>query len=124
MDKLSEPEFSSNKNWPRLKIGVEEYIQSKEKNKNLIFFGLTAASIFRYYREVTFYKKNTPFFLVAVVPTFIFTSNQMSRFFTHDSHAYAALRNNENEVKYQEEYKQLWRTAKNKNIEIPDDLIR
>ena len=124
MDKLSEPEFSSNKNWPRLKIGVEEYIQSKEKNRQLLFVGFSAASIFRYYREVTFYKKNLPFFLVAVVPTFIFTSYQMSRFLTHDPHAYAALRNNENEVKYQEEYRQLWKTAKSKNVEIPDELIR
>ena len=37
---------------------------------------------------------------------------------------YSAIRNNENEVKYQDEYKQLWRESKKKNVEIPDDLIR
>lgn len=124
MDKLPEPEFIPNKNWPRLMTGVEDYINSKEKNRHLLFLGFSAASIFRYWREVTFYKKNNLFFLGAVVPTFLFTSYQLARFLTHDPHAYAAIRNNENELKYQDEYKQLWRESKKKNVEIPDDLIR
>ena len=60
MDKLPEPEFIPNKNWPRLMTGVEDYINSKEKNRQLPFLGFSAGSIFRYWREVTFYKKRSP----------------------------------------------------------------
>ena len=124
MDKLSEPEFNKDKKWPRLVTGATDFIQIKEKNRNLLFGGLAAASIFRYWREVTFYKKNSAMFLFIVVPTFLYTSYELSRFLTHDPHAYAAIRNNESEAKYQDEYKKLWREAKRKNIEIPDHLIK
>lgn len=124
MDKLPEPEFIPNNNWPRLMTGVEDDINLKEKNRNLLFLGFSGASIFRYWREVTFYKKNNLYFLGAVIPTFFFTSYVLAKYLTYDPYAYAALRNNENELKYQEEYKQLWREYKKKNIEIPDDLIR
>jgi len=123
MDKLPEPEFSLHKNWPRLLLGVEDYITKKESNRYPLFFLFSAASIFRYWREVTFYKHNNAMFIFVVVPTFLFSSYQLSRFLTYDAHAYAALRNNQNELAYQEEYKALWMEAKKKNIEIPDHLI-
>ena len=124
MDKLPEPCFDNDKNWPRLKVDVHSYIQNKEKNFNLFFYGLSALSIGRYWREINFYKKDHPFFLLVIVPTFIFSSYQIANFLTHDRHAYAALKNNEEERKYIENYKSLWREAKKKNIEIPDELVQ
>lgn len=124
MDKLPEPEFANDKHWPRLLLGVSDYIQEKEKNRHIIFGALAAGSIFRYWREITFYKKNNGMFLFVIVPSFLFSAYQAARFWTHDAHAYAAQLNNENEAKYQEEYRNLWREAKRKNIEIPDHLIK
>jgi hypothetical protein len=123
MDKLPEPTFDNDKTFPRLKLGVQPYIEEKEKNLKYFFFGLSALSVGRYWREITFYKKDHPFFLLVIVPTFIFSSYQIANFLSHDAHAYAASKNNDAERKYIENYKSLWREAKKKNIEIPDELI-
>ena len=124
MDKLPEPSFDNDKAWPRIKVGVNSYINDKEKNFNYFFYGLSALSIGRYWREINFYKKDHPFFLAVIIPTFIFSSLQIATYLTHDFHAYAALKNNEEERKYIGSYKSLWREAKKKNIEIPDELVQ
>jgi hypothetical protein len=124
MDKLPEPHFESDKNWPRLKHGVQDFISKKQGNLWYYAAGLGAVSIGRYWREITFYKKDHPFFLFVVVPTFLFSSYQIATSLTHDSHADAALKNNEKEQKYIESYRSLWKEAKKKNVEIPDELIR
>jgi hypothetical protein len=124
MDKLPEPSFDNDKTWPRIKLGVQPYIEDKEKNLKTIFFGLSALSIGRYWREINFYKKDHPFFLFIVIPTFLFSSYQIADFLSHDAHAYAAMKNNDNERSYIESYKSLWREAKKKSIEIPDELVQ
>jgi hypothetical protein len=124
MDKLSEPEFESDRNWPRMKLGVEDYIAKKEKNQPIFFGLLSLLSIGRYWREITFYKKDYPLFVAAIIPTFLFTSYQISKYLVHDPYAYAALDNNEEERKYIENYRSLWREAKKKNIEIPNHLLK
>jgi hypothetical protein len=124
MDKLPEPEFNNDKNWPRLLTGVEEYIANKEKNRNALFALFTGASIYRYWREVTFYKNNHGTFMFLVVPTFVFTSYQLARFLTYDPNGYSALRNNQSERSYLDEYRALWKEARKKNIDFPDHLIR
>ncbi len=124
MDKLPEPEFSRDKNWPRLLTGVEDFISNREKNRHILFALFSGASIYRYWREVTFYRNNHGTFMLLVVPTFLFTSYQLARFLTYDAHAYAALRNNQNEQSYQDQYRALWKEAKKKNIDFPDHLIR
>lgn len=124
MDKLPEPSFDNDKTWPRMKVGVQTYIQEKEKNFNYFAAGLSALSIGRYWREINFYKKDHPFFLMVIIPTFLFSSYQIANYLTHDAHAYAALENNAKETQYIESYKSLWREAKKKNIEIPDELVQ
>jgi hypothetical protein len=124
MDKLPETTFDNDKTWPRMKVGVQSYINDKEKNLKFLFFGLSALSIGRYWREINFYKKDHPLFLLVIVPTFLFSSYQIATFLTHDAHAYAALKNNTNERSYIESYKSYWREAKKKNIEIPDELVQ
>jgi len=123
MDRLNEPEFVNDKHWHRKKVGVESYITNKEKNMNYIFYALAALSIGRYYREITFYKKNIGMFLFAIVPTFSFTSYQISRFICRDPHAYAALENNSKEDEFINEFSAKWKESKKKQIQIPDNVI-
>ena len=124
MDKLSEPEFESDLNWPRIKQGVEEYIKASETKKNAYFAFFSAASIYRYYREINFYVKNNSFFYFLIIPTFAFSSYQLATYLTYDPYAIAALKNNEMEKQYIEGLKKVWNEAKNKNIELPDRLIK
>ena len=124
MDKLPEPYFESDKNWPRLKLGVDDYNKEKRNNFLPYFAIFSAGSIFRYWREVTYYKKNNSFFLFVIVPTFLFSSYQLAEYFNRDVYGVAASRNNENERKYIEEYRALYREYKRKNLEIPDELVR
>jgi hypothetical protein len=124
MDKLPEPEFQKDKNWPRLLHGVEEHIEKTEKNILPYFAFFSAASIFRYWREVTFYKKNYPIFFLVIVPGFLFSSFQLAKFLNYDTYGVAALKNNENERNFLEKTKHIVREYKKKNIRIPDELIR
>jgi|LauGreDrversion4_2_1035121.scaffolds.fasta_scaffold623924_2 hypothetical protein len=124
MDKLPEPEFQRDKNWPRLLHGVEQHIEKAEKNRLTHFALFSSLSIFRYWREVTFYKKNYPIFFMLVVPGFLFTSWELAKFINYDTYAVAALKNNEEERRYLEEAKHIVREYKKKSIRIPDELIK
>jgi hypothetical protein len=124
MDKLPEPEFENDKNWPRLKLGVDDYVKKKEARLLPLTIFFASASIWRYGREIYFYKKNALFFFPVVIPTFIFASYNLARFLCFDPHAYAAQRNNINENMYIEHYRGLYKEAQRKNIAIPDALIR
>lgn len=122
MDKLPEPHFEEDKKWPRMRVGVEEYIKNKESKFPYYFAALATASIFRYYREVFFYKKNSAFFFAVVIPTFAFTSYQLANFFVHDSHAHAARENNKKELEFRNELRAKWREAKKRNVKLSDDI--
>ena len=84
MDKLPEPEFKKDKSWPRLSVDVDEQIANKGKYFYPYFGGLAAISIFRYWREITFYKKDHLIFSSLIVPTFIFSSWAIAKFLTTD----------------------------------------
>jgi len=124
MDKLPEPYFESDKNWPRLKLGVDEHNLKQRTNFLPYFAVLSAGSIYRYWREVAYYRKNNTFFVFVVVPTFLFSSYQLADYLNRDVYGVVAARNNENERKYIEEYRNLWREAKRRNLEVPDHLVK
>lgn len=123
MDKLPEPEFKNDLNWPRLKVGVEEYMKSKESRRNFYFLLFSTVSSLRYYREITYYRKNF-LFTAGIIPLFIISSYGMASYITSDPYAIAALENNECEKRYILKLKNLLSEAKKKGIEIPDNLIR
>src|SRR4051812_36899950 len=123
MDKLPEPHFDSDKNWPRMRVGVNDYIKSKECKLYFYFSLFAGASIYRYYREIFFYKKNSIFFLAVVIPTFAFTSYQLANFLVHDTYAYAALTNNKSELEFRNDLKNKWKEAKRRNIKLSDDIV-
>jgi hypothetical protein len=123
MDKLSEPSFENDKQWPRLKLGVKEYIKDKEKYLIPTFLILAGLSCGRYYREITWYKKDLGKFYFLIVPSYIFTSLQLARWVYRDVHAYAALENNRREKQFQDELKAVWKEAKKKSVNFPDEIV-
>jgi len=122
MDKLNELEFESDSNWSRLKLGTKE-LREKADNKYLkaftILFGI---STFRYIREVTYYKKNlmTTF---GVILGFGLSSHFIAQAYAYDPHLIAAEKNNVNEQAFINSYLACIREAKQKGIEIPDDIL-
>lgn len=123
MDKLQEPEFRADQEFPRLLHGVEELKNSSYVKFQKYFFVLSAASIYRYYREVYFYQGNFPKFL-AVAAAFTFSSYQIAQYLTEDPFVLAAELNNQREREYITRYGELYRRAKHKKITIPDNLIQ
>ena len=122
MDKLPEPEFGRDKNWPRLLTGVEELQAVSESKYQQYFVVFSAASIFRYWREVTFYKKNYLTFL-GVAGAFVFSSHNIAKFLTDDPYVLAAEENNRREREFIGQYKTQYSNAKKKNIDIPNSLV-
>jgi hypothetical protein len=123
MDKLQEPAFTSDKEFPRLLHGVEELKNSSYVNFQKYFLAISAASIFRYYREVYYYQRNFPKFL-AISAAFTFSSYQLAKYLTEDPFVVAADMNNQNEREYITRYGDLYRKARQSNITIPDHLIQ
>jgi len=122
MDKLPEPDFGRDLNWPRIKTGVEPLLAQSNKKANMLFLGLTAASLFRYYREVTFYKKNY-MMSAGVALGFIFASYNLARFLSDDPYVLAAERNNHSEEKFIVEYTTMYKESKEKGLNIPNNII-
>ncbi|NCP98613.1 hypothetical protein GW820_07100 [archaeon] len=122
MDKLPEPEFGRDLNWPRLLTGVDPLIQQSNGKFNMYFLGLSVASLFRYYREVTFYKKNYAM-AAGVTVGFLFSSYNIAKFLCDDPYVLAAAENNVNEEKFISEYTSLYKNAKEKGLHIPNNLI-
>lgn len=122
MDKLPEPEFNSDKVWNRYKHGTEALLAESDKKFMYWFAGLSAVSIYKYWREVTFYKKNVGTFAV-IAGLYLFSSYNIARFMTEDPFVTAAVSNNQAESKYIEQYKNLYKEAKAKGLTIPDNLI-
>ena len=123
MDKLQEPVFTSDKEFPRLLLGVDELKNSSYVNFQKYFLAISAASIFRYYREVYYYQRNLPKFL-AVSAAFTFSSYQIAKYLTEDPFVIAAEINNQNEREYITRYGELYRRARQSKITIPDHLIQ
>jgi hypothetical protein len=122
MDKLPEPSFENDPKWPRKRLGAEEMLKQKKSTATKIFYVLAGLSLFRYYREITFYQHNYSKFLFLIVPTFLFSSYALGQL-KIDSYVYAANLNNQNEEEYIRQYRDLWKEAKRKNIQLPDNLI-
>ena len=123
MDKLPEPEFQCDKNWPRLCVGTQEMRLTSECKYQKTFGFLALLTSYRYLRNITYYKKN--FLLTAlIVPSFVLSSHFIASFHSYDPFLLAAERNNQAELNYINRYKTLYREAKTKGIEIPDHLIK
>ena len=122
MDKLPEPEFGRDPNWPRLLTGVGPLMAQNQSKSNMYFMALTAASLFRYYREVTFYKKNYAV-SAAVTLGFIFASYNIARFLGDDPFVLAAHENNVREENFINEYTTLYKESKEKGLHLPNNLI-
>jgi len=122
MDKLPEPEFGRDPHWPRLLTGVEPLLNQGNSKSNTWFLGLSAVSLLRYYREVTFYKKN--YLLTAgVTAGFLFASYNISRMLQEDPFVLAANENNRREEEFIKEYMRLYKSAKEKGLLLPNNLI-
>ena len=122
MDKLPEPEFTPDKNWPRLLHGVKELKEENDLKFKKTFIGLSFLTCYRYIREITYYKKNY-LTSAAVVPLFIWSSYQLARAYSYDPYVLAAEKNNKAELEYISTYKSLYKKAKAQHIEVPDELI-
>lgn len=122
MDKLPEPEFTPDKKWKRLMHGTEPLLKESETSFYKWFGILTAGSIYKYWREVTFYKKNFAQFAV-IAGLFTFSSYNLAKLMTEDAYVLAAVKNNEAEREYIESYKGLSKEIKAKNLTTPINLI-
>jgi hypothetical protein len=122
MDKLPEPEFVPDKTWPRLMHGTEPLLAQSQTKFYKTFLALAGFSVYKYWREVFFYKKNFPTF-AAISTLFVFSSYNLAKLYTDDPYVLAAAQNNAEERKYINEYRTLYKQAKSKNIEIPDHLV-
>jgi hypothetical protein len=122
MDKLPEPEFTPDKNWPRLLHGVKEMRADNDLTFKKAFAGLTFLTCFRYLREITYYKKNYATSAVAI-PLLVFSSYNLARAYAYDPYVLAAEKNNAAELEYISTYKSLYKKAKSQNLEVPNELI-
>jgi len=122
MDKLPEPEYKTDKNWKRLIIGLNEERSNQEVTFYKTFLALSGLTCYKYFREVTFYKKNFMMSLL-VMSGFVFTSYQIALSRAYSPFLIAAERNNENEKDFISKYKSLYKEAKSKQIEVPDELL-
>jgi hypothetical protein len=122
MDKLPEPEFTPDQKWKRLLHGTEPLLTESEKSFYKWFGVLTAGSIYKYWREITFYKKNYLQFL-AIAGLFTFTSYNIAKLMSEDPYVLAAVKNNEAERQYINSYRALYKEFKAKNLQIPNNLI-
>jgi hypothetical protein len=123
MDKLNEPSFDRDRIWPRYLLGVDEAKKNKAAKYPLYFGVLAGASIYRYWREITFYRNNWATFAL-IAPAFLFSSYMIARTLTTDPYIEAAETNNIKEKDFINEYRSLYKDAKRKGIEIPDHLIK
>ena len=122
MDKLPEPEYQSDKNWSRLYVGLSELRAKEDLTFYKSFIVLAGLTSYKYVREVTFYKRNYLTSL-AVLSGFIFTSYNYAQGAAYSKFLCAAEKNNAAELKFIKNYKALYKEAKSKNIDIPDELI-
>ena len=122
MDKLPEPEFEADKNWNRLLHGTEPLLKESETSFYKWFAFLTSVSVYKYWREKTYYKKNySQFALVASL--FTFSSYNIARLMTEDPYVLAAVKNNENELNYIDSYRALFKEFNDKHLTLPNNLI-
>lgn len=123
MDKLPEPSFSKDPNYSRKFVGLDDYIAQRNKNY-LAWLGIFSfGSIYRYWREVTFYKKDHVFFFCVIVPGFLFTSYQLAYLTAFEPYGEAAVINNEKEDEFLAEYGKYYREARRNNVEIPSNYL-
>ena len=122
MDKLPEPEYQSDKNWSRLYVGLSELRAKEDLTFYKSFIVLAGLTSYKYVREVTFYKRNYLTSL-AVLSGFIFTSYNYAQGAAYSKFLCAAEKNNAAELEFIKNYKALYKEAKSKNIDIPDELI-
>ncbi len=122
MDKLPEPEFGRDANWPRKVTGVKPLLTAGRKKSTLFFFGLSALSLFRYHREVTFYKKNYPV-AAGVTFGFLFASYNIAKFLAEDPFVLAAEENNKREQAFIDEYLGLYHSAREKGLVVPNEIL-
>jgi hypothetical protein len=122
MDKLPEPEFEQDKIFPRKLLGIERDLPVQNFKFYKFFTLISAISIGKYYRDITFYdKKFLKFFGIATA--FAFGAHSIASYIAYDSFHTAALRNNKNEEEFIKEYGKLLKEAKNKDVRIPDELL-
>ena len=120
MNKLPEPDFLPDNDWPRLKHG-DQTMKAENKQQYLKwFYGLAALTSFRYLREITYYKKNVQ--TVVVVPLLVLGSHFIAET-KYDKNVLATEENNRREREYITKYKALYKHCKTNNIHIPDNLI-
>ena len=122
MDKLPEPEFGRDQNWPRLLTGTEPLLAEGKRSSMKWFAALSAISIFRYWREVTFYKKNyqqSAFFFAG----FLFASYQIAHLINEDPYILAAEENNKREEKFISDYVNLYKNARGKGLIVPGEFL-
>lgn len=119
MDKLPEPDFKSDPNWPRLLLGVDSAKSANEQKYLKTFTALSLLTSFRYLREVTYYKKNLAQTAV-VLPLLLLSSHFLAQYNSFCPYVLAAEKNNQREREYIQKYKSLLRQLDSK---VPDDLI-
>ncbi len=122
MDKLPEPEFQQDKIFPRRLLGVENDLPAQHTKYYKLFGLISAISIGKYYRDITFYDKNILKF-VGVAAAFGLAAHTIASYLAYDSFHTAALRNNKNEEQFIQEYGKLLKEAKTKDVKIPDELL-
>jgi hypothetical protein len=122
MDKLPEPEFESDKIFPRIKLGVEKDLPAMRNNYLKYFLAIAGISIGKYYRDITFYDKNFVKFL-AIASVFGFAAHSIASYLAYDPYHLAALKNNQKEEEFIRRYGELLREYQNKNIKVPQDLL-
>ena len=122
MDKLPEPEFVQDKQWPRLLHGVNERKEECKLSYTKKFAVLSFLTSFRYLREITYYQKNYATTAI-VVPLLILSSHFIAQSQDICPYVLAAERNNERELDFIAKYKHLYKEAKSHKIDLPDHLI-
>lgn len=122
MDQLPEPKFSNDSTWPRIMHGADELLKQSNTKYYKAFTLLASLSSYRYLREIWYYKRNHLSASV-IVPLFVLSSHFLAEFYAYDPYVNAALTNNQREREYINEYKNLYKQAKSKNLDIPDYLI-
>jgi hypothetical protein len=122
MDKLPEPVYQTDKNWSRLYVGLGELRAKEDSTFYKSFILLAGVTSYKYVREVTFYKRNYLTSL-AVLSGFIFSSYNYAQGKAYSNFLLAAEKNNAAELEFIKNYKALYKEAKAKNIDIPDELI-
>lgn len=123
MDKLDEPTYQADPVWKRIRYGAEEQIQSKQTKRHLLFWTITTLSLYRFYRERTFYNKQMDIFVGIIVPSFLFSSWQIACYLTAQPFAISTVKNNGLERSFIDQYGELYKTANQKGLKVPNELL-